>query len=257
MITVNSNLHNLPRLFIEQPLVAGCPVALDASQANYLGNVMRLGTGNEVLLFNGRDGEWTAQIGKIGKKKGDVVVQEQTRPQEQEAGPWLAFAPLKKPRTAFLVEKATELGVSRLCPVFTRHTNSARINPDRMRAHAIEAAEQCRRLSVPDIEPAKPLAQFIDAWPRERRLLVLDETGGGEPIAEHLSSLQAASGGLSFDCGFLCGPEGGFEESELDALRALDFASRIDLGPRILRAETAALSALACWQAFLGNGHRS
>ena len=101
------------------------------------------------------------------------------------------------------------------------------------------------------------MAQFIDAWPQERRLLVLDETGGGEPIAEHLSSLRAASGGLSFDCGFLCGPEGGFEESELDVLRALDFASRVDLGPRILRAETAALSALACWQAILGNGHRS
>ncbi|MEE8351024.1 MAG: 16S rRNA (uracil(1498)-N(3))-methyltransferase [Rhodospirillales bacterium] len=253
MTTVNPNFHNLPRLFIEQPLAAGRPVALGAFQANYLGNVMRLGAGDEVLLFNGGDGEWTAWIGRIGKKKGDVVVKEQTRPQEQEAGPWLVFAPLKKPRTAFLVEKATELGVFRLCPVFTRHTNSARINPERMRAHAIEAAEQCRRLSVPDIEAIKPLAQFIDAWPHERRFLVLDETGVGAAIAEHLSSLKVASSGLSFDCGFLCGPEGGFEEGELDALRALDFASRVDLGPRILRAETAALSALACWQAFATN----
>lgn len=253
MTTVNPNFHNLPRLFIEQPLAAGQPVALGASQSNYLGNVMRLGAGDEVLLFNGRDGEWTARIGRIGKKKGDVVVKEQTRPQEQEAGPWLAFAPLKKPRTAFLVEKATELGASRLCPVFTRHTNSARVNSERMRAHAIEAAEQCRRLSVPDIDAGKPLDQFIDGWPRKRRLLVLDESGGGAPIAECLSSLRAASGGLYFDCGFLCGPEGGFEEGELDLLRKLDFVSSIDLGPRILRAETAALSALACWQALVTN----
>lgn len=251
------NVNQNPRLFIETPLAAGISVALDASQSNYLGNVMRLGAGDRVLLFNGRDGEWAAVIETLGKKKATAVVNQQTRPQEQGPGPWLAFAPLKKMRTDFLVEKATELGVSKLFPVFTRHTNSARINLERMRAHAIEASEQCERLTVPDIDAAKTFEQFITGWPRERRLLVLDESGGGEPIAKILASLQAAPGGPPHECGFLCGPEGGFEESELDAIRKLDFVSPVDLGPRILRAETAAVSALACWQAFLGNGHRA
>ncbi len=256
MTIVNSNPRLCPRLFVQQGLGAGFALALDATQANYLGNVMRLGVGDEVTFFNGRDGEWAAVIETLGKKKAEATIKDQTRPQKQEPGPWLAFAPLKKTRTGFLVEKATELGVSRLCPVFTRNTNSSRINLERMRAHAIEASEQSERLSVPDIDAAKNLTPFIDGWPPDRRLLVLDERGGGEPIVQVLTSLQAAPGGLSLECGFLCGPEGGFEESELDALRKLDFVFPVDLGPRILRAETAALSALACWQAFLGGGHR-
>lgn len=251
------NVNKNPRLFIEKPIADGNSIALDVSQANYLGNVMRMGVGDRVLLFNGRDGEWAAMIETLGKKKATAVPNKQTRPQEQEPGPWLAFAPLKKMRTDFLVEKATELGASRFFPVFTRHTNSARINLERMRAHAIEASEQCERLTVPEIDAAKTFEQFITGWPRQRRLLVLDESGGGEPIAEVLASLRPAPGGLSHGCGFLCGPEGGFEESELDAMRKLDFVSPVDLGPRILRAETAAVSALACWQAFLGNGHRA
>ena len=253
MTVSNSNL----RLFVEAALVPGANFILPPSQAHYLSHVMRLAAGDGVLLFNGRDGEWSGVVENPGKKKCSVTVVGQVRAQADEPGPWLAFAPVKKARTDFIVEKATELGASRLCPVFTRHTNSARVNIERLRANAIEASEQCRRLTVPEIAPPDALEKLTSGWPKNRRLFVLDESGAGRPIAEYLEALRSGSDGLSQDCGFLTGPEGGFDAGELDALGKLDFVTRLDLGPQILRAETAALAAMACWQAIVGYDHRS
>ncbi|MBC8337624.1 MAG: 16S rRNA (uracil(1498)-N(3))-methyltransferase [Alphaproteobacteria bacterium] len=244
MTLSNSN----PRLYVEGSLVLGGGLTLSPPQAHYLCHVMRLKAGDRVALFNGRDGEWSAVLENAGKKTCDVRVEHQFRDQTEDPGPWLAFAPVKKTRTDFIVEKATELGASRLCPVFTRHTNSARINSGRMAAHVIEAAEQCRRLSVPEIAQPQTLDELLADWPNDRRLFVLDESGAGRPIAEALAELRPGR-----ECGFLSGPEGGFGPEELDALRKLEFVTNLDLGPRILRAETAALAALACWQAVVGN----
>ncbi len=253
MTVSNSN----PRLFVEAALVAGADFLLSPSQAHYLSHVMRLTAGDGIILFNGRDGEWSSVVETPGKKKYSVIVEDQVRAQEDEPGPWLAFAPVKKARTDFIVEKATELGTSRLCPVFTRHTNSARVNIERMRANAIEASEQCRRLTVPDIAQPEALVKLTNDWPKDRRLFVLDESGAGLPSAEGLEDLRSRSGGFSQDCGFLTGPEGGFDAGELDGLGKLDFVTRLDLGPQILRAETAALAAMACWQAIVGGDNRS
>ncbi len=240
------------RLFVEADLSAGDSLELGRDQAHYLGHVMRLHAGDGVVLFNGRDGEWSASIEKLGKSRCSVNLDRVLRPQTQESGPWLAFSPLKKARTNFIVEKATELSVSRLCPVVTQRTNSARINLNRMQAHAVEAAEQCERLTVPQIAGTETLEQLMAGWPKDRRLLFLDESGSGRPIAEVLSGLQNENGETYLGLGFLSGPEGGFDASKLDTLCKLDFVTAVDLGPRILRAETAALAALACWQAFLG-----
>ena len=154
----------------------------------------------------------------------------------------------------FIVEKSAELGASRLCPVFTQNTNSTRINLDRMRANGVEASEQCQRLTVPAIDEPVTLARLMAGWPTDRRLLVLDETGAGQPIATALAGLQKGPDGISHECGFLTGPEGGFDKAELDALRKLDFVTAVGLGSRVLRAETAAIAALSCWQALLGGG---
>ncbi|NQU61027.1 MAG: 16S rRNA (uracil(1498)-N(3))-methyltransferase [Rhodospirillales bacterium] len=242
-----------PRLFVNAALKEGAPVALDRAQAHYLGRVMRLRAGDRVSLFNGKDGEWTAVIETAAKNRVSAIVENQTRSQEAEHGPWLSFAPIKKTPTDFIVEKATELGVSCLGPVFTQNTNSTRINLDRLRAHAIEAAEQCQRLTVPEIADAVSIDQFIADWPKGRTLFWLDESGGGRPIVDVLSDLRDGPSGISHDCGFLSGPEGGFTVTELDALRERDFVVAVDLGPRVLRADTAALAALACWQAFFGS----
>jgi len=252
MTQSNSN----PRLFVEAGLAQGMELNLAPSQAHYLSHVMRLAMGDGVCLFNGRDGEWSGVIETPGKKKCSVTLEDQVRAQVDEPGPWLAFAPLKKARTDFIVEKATELGASRLSPVFTRNTNSARVNIERMRANAIEASEQCRRLTIPEITGRVTLEELTNGWPKDRRLFVLDESGAGQPIAGALGALRSGSNGLSQDCGFLTGPEGGFGADELDALGKLDFVIGLDLGPRILRAETAALTAMACWQAVIGSDRR-
>ncbi len=244
-----------PRLFVDAGLGPESFLSLDPAQTHYLGHVMRLRAGDGVRLFNGRDGEWSAVIENFGKNSCSVNIDGLLRPQNTEPGPWLAFAPVIKTQTDFIVEKATELGVSRLCPVFTSRTNTARINPDRMRARAVEASEQCGRLTVPDIAGTETLDRLMTEWPEGRRLLVLDESGAGQPIAEVLEGLREGPNGISHDCGFLTGPEGGFETSELDALRKLEFVTGVGLGCRILRAETAALAALACWQAVFGDGH--
>jgi 16S rRNA (uracil1498-N3)-methyltransferase len=239
------------RLFIEADLSAGASVRLAGLQYHYLTRVMRLETGSTVGMFNGRDGEWRARLAETGKNSCFLTVETHLAPQMVEEGPWLIFAPLKKGPTDFLVEKAVELGVSRLVPIQTRFTASVRINKRRLRANAIEAAEQCGRLTVPPIADVVRMERFISAWPAERPLLVLDETGNGRPLADIFDVNYEAN---LKPPAVMCGPEGGFATDELDALGNLPFATRVGLGPRILRAESAALSALACWQIMRGDG---
>lgn len=237
------------RLYVEADLAEGATVDLAAGQAHYLGRVLRLGAGDPVAVFNGRHGEWLGRIRDSARNRCRLCLEDRLRPQRSEPGPWLAFAPIKKAGTDFIVRKATELGVSRLCPVFTRYCDVKRVNTERLRANAVEAAEQCGRLSVPEIARAVPLEELIAGWPAGRALLVADETGGGKPIAEVLPSSAGA-------CGLLVGPEGGLARHELDALGELPFAVSVGLGPRILRAETAAVAALACLQAGAGDWNR-
>jgi 16S rRNA (uracil1498-N3)-methyltransferase len=235
------------RLYRTDDLVAGASILLTDSQAHYLKTVLRLEPGATLALFNGRDGEWVARIEEFAKRTGTVTIVKQRRPQEAEPDLWLLFAPLKRARIDFLVEKATELGVSHLYPVVTRRTVAGRVNLERLRAHAIEAAEQTERLSVPILAEPAPLDHLIARWPARRRLLVCDESGSAPPIVAALQQSRAEAWAV------LVGPEGGFAETELDALRKLAFVSPVGLGPRVLRADTAALAALAVLQALAGD----
>ncbi len=235
------------RLFVDSPLVEGDRLCLDQKQAHYLLHVMRAQAGAEVALFNGRDGEWLSRIGEAAKRTVVLSLERPLRPQAAEPDLWLLFAPVKRARIDVIAEKATELGVSALWPVFTRHTAMTRVNEDRLRLIAVEAAEQCERLSVPEVHPAQPLESVLAAWPSGRRLVLLDEAGGGVPIAAALAA------GFCGPAAVLVGPEGGFSKSELDGLRALSFATSVGLGPRILRADTAVIAALSCFQALCGD----
>jgi 16S rRNA (uracil1498-N3)-methyltransferase len=235
------------RLYVTADLAAGLSLELAPPQAHYLRYVLRLAPGAAVTLFNGRDGEWRAHIDRFGKNAGTLAVVEQRRPQDTPGDLWLLFAPLKRARIDFLVEKATELGVAVLHPVATERTVVERVNLDRLAANAIEAAEQTERLSVPEIRPPQPLHRLLDSWPAPRRLLLCDESGTAPSIAEVLAGIPA--GPLAV----LVGPEGGFTQTELDALRKLPFVSPVGLGPRVLRADTAALAALAVLQALVGD----
>jgi 16S rRNA (uracil1498-N3)-methyltransferase len=236
---------SLPRLFVEAPLSAEAEIPLSAGQAHYLGHVMRLKPGAGVRVFNGSDGEWQAQIATLGKA-GTLLARMQLRPQRAEPDLWLVFAPIKGHRLDNIVEKATELGISVLVPVSTRHTVVSRVNIEKMRAHAIEAAEQSERLSVPEIRPLQPLERVLAEWPAGRTLVHLDESGGGRPLPEMAADLKGSALAL------LAGPEGGFAKSELDALGGLAFAVAVGLGPRILRADTAAIAAAAVLLASTG-----
>jgi 16S rRNA (uracil1498-N3)-methyltransferase len=210
-------------------------------QAHYLATVMRRGAGDPVRLFNGIDGEWSARIATLRRDRASFVGVERTRPQESEPDLRLLFAPLKRDATDLVVQKATELGASMIIPVMTERTNTARINAERLAAIATEAAEQCERLSVPVIAPPIPLGHQLARWPADLALFAAVERGGGPPI-------PAAAG----PAGLLVGPEGGFAPAELDALGAAPFVVRVSLGPRILRAETAAIVGLALLQARAG-----
>ena len=242
------------RMFVEEDLAAEAALCIAGRQANHMAQVLRLGPGDTVALFNGRDGEWLGRIDAAGRKACAVTATRRLRQQPAEPNLTLAFAPIKKTGTDFIVEKATELGVSRLVPVFTEHTATARVNDERLRANATEAAQQCGRLSVPEVTPALRLEQFLKTWPATAPLLVADETGTGRPVADVLSEFATAGADLAH--GLLIGPEGGFAADELARLRAMAFVRFIDLGPRILRAETAAIAALACWQALIGDWRR-
>lgn len=241
------------RLFVEDDLGDGLTVGLAAAQAHYLQHVMRLGSGDMIALFNGRDGEWHARIDGFGRGWCSLVVEVQTRPQGTEPDIWLLFAPIKRARLDFLVQKAVELGASMLQPVMTHHTDVKRVNVERLRANVAEAAEQCERTTLPVVGEAQPLSTVLADWPAARRILLCAEAGPAQPI-HHVLTADAASGSQA-DWAILTGPEGGFASSELDALGKLPFVTPVSLGPRILRAETAALSALVCWQSVLGDWH--
>ena len=232
------------RLYVDQPLLAGQPVALDEAQANYLFNVMRLGVGDAVALFNGRDGEWLARVLRAGKRSGEAMPEAQSAPLRLPPDLWLIFAPVKKVRTDFIVEKAVELGVARILPVQTRRTQGDRIRHDKMCAHAIEAAEQCGATCVPTVEDMQPLDRLLAQWPEDRRILWADEGLAGRAALATLTPGPWA---------ILIGPEGGFTAEERDRLTALPHVTPVSLGPRILRAETAAVAALVLWQSMLGD----
>jgi 16S rRNA (uracil1498-N3)-methyltransferase len=234
---------SLPRLFVRQQLAEGASVELDAGQANYLGNVMRLGEGRELLMFDGRSGEWLARISAAAKKRMTVTIERRTREAEAVPDVWLAFAPVKRAQTDWLVEKATELGAALLQPVMTRRTVAERVKLERLETIAIEAAEQCGRTLLPRIEPPVSLEQLLARREPARRLCFADENGG-EPAA---SALQPGPAMI------LTGPEGGFTDDERESIRSADNAVAISLGPRILRAETAALAALAAYMAVAGD----
>jgi 16S rRNA (uracil1498-N3)-methyltransferase len=237
------------RLFVRAPLAADAAVDLDAKQANYLVNVLRLTAGDSVLTFNGHDGEWRAMLSASGKKSWRLTVGGQTRAQPAASDLQYIFSPLKHARLDYMVEKAVEMGAGRLRPVITRHTQATRVNRDRMEANAIEAAEQCGILSLPVIEEPVPLMSLLDGWESQegrRRLIFCDELAEGDPVAQ-LSALQPSP------LAVLVGPEGGFAEYERAALVARKFVTPVSLGPRILRADTAAVAALAVVQATLGD----
>jgi 16S rRNA (uracil1498-N3)-methyltransferase len=234
------------RLHVAAALAAGARVEAAPEQVHYLKNVMRRAAGDEILLFNGRDGEWRAAIDTLERKDGGFTVAAQSRPQTREAGPTLLLPAIKRAPLEWTVEKATELGVAAIQIVTTRRTNSERVNMDRLRAIATEAAEQCERLTVPELRAARALIDLVRDWPAGQHLYAMDETGKGVGLMDALAAAQGLPA-------FLIGPEGGFEQTELDALEKLNFVTAVDLGPRILRAETAALAALACWQAIVGD----
>lgn len=247
------------RLFVEEELSAGRVLGLDHARAHFLRSVLRLSPGARLAVFNARDGEWLARIDGLGKGWASLAVQDQRRAPEREADLWLVFAPIKRARLDFLAEKATELGVSVLQPVYTRYTDVSRVNVERLSANAREAAEQCERLSVPDVRAPLSLDELLSGWPSERRLLLCAEAGPARPVAEALAAIAVPDGRREIaeaPWAVMTGPEGGFHGSELDALRKLPFVTSVGLGPRVLRSDTAALAALACWQAWLGDGQR-
>jgi 16S rRNA (uracil1498-N3)-methyltransferase len=235
-----------PRLFVEAPLGEGAEVTLTAAQSHYLGTVLRLKPGSQVLVFNGRDGEWAAKLA-VAKRVSALLIDRKTRAQSAAADLHYLFAPLKAARLDYMVQKAVEMGVSRLQPVFTRHSQAARVNTERMRANAIEAAEQCGVLSLPEIGEPVAFSRLLAEWDAVRRLVFCDEN------AETADPIAALAGLPRSPLAVLIGPEGGFAEEERASLLKLPNVVRLSLGPRILRADTAAVAALTLVQAVLGD----
>lgn len=235
------------RLYVESALGAAARIEPDAGQAHYLLHVMRAKQGDRVSLFNGRDGEWIASLADVTRRGCTLVCD--TRVAEQDSVPdlWLVFAPVKKTPADYVTQKATELGVRALVPVLTRRTIVRRVNAERMRANAVEAAEQSGRLSVPEVRAPADLDRLLADWPAERRIVFCDEAGAAPPIAAALAGAPAGPWAV------LIGPEGGFDAAERAAIRARPFVTPVSLGRRILRADTAGLAALAVWQALLGD----
>ena len=239
------------RLYVDQPLGAGQSVPLTRDQAHYLFGVMRQAAGAAVALFNGRDGEYLAHVQEAGKRGGVLVCATQTRPLQAPPDLWLLFAPIKKARTDFIVEKAAEMGAARICPVQTALTNAARIRRDRLQAHVIRAVEQCGGTFVPEVAEMRRLSARLSDWPPDRRLMFCDEALAGAGRA-----LPVTGGGGKDDGGkwaILIGPEGGFSASERDRLCAMPGACAVSLGPRVLHADTAVVAAMTVWQQALGD----
>ncbi len=234
------------RLFVDAPLGVGQSLSLPREQAHYITGVMRQKTGAFIAVFNGRDGEWQAELIEAGKRRAVLVCQTRSKTQTTPPDLWLYFAPIKKVRTDFIVEKAAELGVARICPVQTDFTNSERIRQDRLQAHAVEAAEQCGEVFVAPVEDLQKLDTVLANWPADRRLLFCDETLVGAATA-------GLTGGKGEKWAILIGPEGGFSDKEIERLRGMTATRPISLGPRVLRADTAAVAAITLWQNALGD----
>jgi 16S rRNA (uracil1498-N3)-methyltransferase len=240
------------RLFVEAPLHPGARLVPGEAQAHYLLHVMRARAGQRVLLFNGSDGEWRARLTEVTRRGCTLLCESRVREQDEVPDLWLVFAPIKKTPADYVVQKSTELGVGVLAPVITHRTVVRRVNLERLGANAIEAAEQSGRLSVPELRPPVDLDALLRAWPLERRLIFCDEAGDAPPLAEALGQAPGDGGPWAV----LTGPEGGFDAEERAALRACAFVVPVGLGPRIMRADTAALAALAIWQALRGDWRR-
>jgi 16S rRNA (uracil1498-N3)-methyltransferase len=244
MSETGPDLSTTPRLYVETPLAAGATLTLPPPQSHYLAQVMRRQPGDVVRLFDGTSGEWAARVVSVGKKSVVVSLEHQSAPQESVPDLWLCAAPLKRGRIDWVAEKACELGVARLLPVITRRTIVDKLNLDRLRAHMVEAAEQCGRTALPDLAEPLALAALLGAWPAGRTLIFADENGG-EPMREICARAPAPAA-------ILIGPEGGFTVEERALIRGLPGAVATSLGPRILRADTAAVAAVAVWQALAG-----
>ena len=236
----------LTRLFIDLPLSAGATIQLPDAQTHFLAHVLRAKPGDHLRAFNGRDGEWRARVADVSKRVVTLSIEAQTRPQSGVPDLWLLLAPVKKTPFDYIVQKATELGAARIQPVFTHRTIVDRVNMERMTANAIEAAEQSGRLTVPEIAPPIALDKALASWSDTRQMMFCDE-GGAPPAATALSGARPGPWAI------LTGPEGGFDGSEREMLRAQKFVVPVSLGPRIMRADTAALAAIALWQAMLGD----
>jgi 16S rRNA (uracil1498-N3)-methyltransferase len=239
--------YKMQRLFVEADLGEEARILLATDQAHYVANVLRMREGGEILLFNGRDGEWRGRIEAVAKKKVELALVEQTRPQTPPSDLLYCFAPLKKGRLDYLVQKAVEMGAGRLLPVITQHTQVPKLGIDRLQANVIEAAEQCGILSVPHVEEPVKLEKMLENWDENRQLIFCDEAA---PDNNPITALERLKGGKT---ALLVGPEGGFSESERKMLYAADYVTAIPLGPRILRADTAAVAALALVQAVIGD----
>jgi len=237
---------SLPRLYVARELAADALLTLEDQPANYLANVLRLGAGASVKLFDDTTGEWLAQIVEVGRKRVTLRVTDKLREHEAVPDLWLVFAPIKRGRIDWISEKAAELGVARVVPVLTRRTIVDRVNTERLLAHMVEAAEQCERTALPELAQPVKLDRLLADWPAGRALLFADEQGG-DPLAAAAGPVPAA---------ILIGPEGGFTPEERDAIRAVPEARAVSLGPRILRADTAAVAAVAVWMAAAGDWHR-
>jgi 16S rRNA (uracil1498-N3)-methyltransferase len=241
---------SLPRAFVAPPLSAGATVALDRDHANHLLTVLRLKEGDAAILFKGRDGAWLARLARAGKQDAVLDVVARTSPQSAPSDLWFGFAPLKTGRLDYLVQKATEMGAGTIQPVLTEFTQVRRLRGDKLRAWVLEAAEQCEVLSLPVLAPEIGLAALLEGWRSGhglRRLLFADETAPAASPAKTIRKLKGLSVGL------LVGPEGGFSDAERELLLAHDFVDPISLGPRILRADTAAVAALAVVQSIIGD----
>ncbi|SCB59690.1 16S rRNA (uracil1498-N3)-methyltransferase [Rhizobium aethiopicum] len=237
----------MQRLFVDAPLSSGAVVEANADQFNYLANVLRMEDGTDILLFNGRDGEWRAALSFPTRKRILLTATEETRPQPAPSDLHYLFAPLKVGRMDYLVQKAVEMGAGLLQPVMTQHVQGRITNLDKLRANVVEAAEQCGILDIPDVAEPVKLSDLLERWPKERRIIYCDESDAGQNPLPVLSAIREKHLAL------LVGPEGGFSEDERARLRSLDFVTAIPLGPRILRADTAAVAALAVVQAAIGD----
>ena len=238
------------RLFVEAPLRLGAKIIPGESQTHYLLHVMRARDGDTVRLFNGEHGEWRARVSDVTRRSCALICDGQTAGQDRAPDLWLAFAPVKKTPAEYLAQKAAELGAAMLLPVITERTVARRMNVGRLRSNAIEAAEQSGRLSVPEVREAESLPEVLRSWPRERVLVFCDEAGDAIPIADALARAETRN-----RWGVLTGPEGGFTPAERQLVRQHPAVLPVTLGPRIMRADTAALAALAVWQAIRGDWH--